>query len=86
MIACLCARDAGDYSLVKSSLLAKGSEEDSDKKKKKPNKSVVKFARGLGNKFTKWVKGSDADGDFSKLKDPIRLERFYETLLESMRL
>lgn len=46
----------------------------------------MKFARGLGNKFTKWVKGSDADGDFSELKEPIRLEWFYETLLESMRL
>lgn len=88
----LSAGDAEDYNLVKSSLLAKYriSAEEFRRRfrqdKKKPNESFVEFACGLSDNFTEWVKGSDADGDISKLKDLMCLERFYDTLPESMQV
>lgn len=88
----LSAGDAEDYNLVKSSLLAKYriSAEEFRRRfrqdKKKGNESFVEFSCGLSDNFTEWVKGSDADGDISKLKDLMCLERFYDTLPESMQV
>ncbi|KAH6932884.1 hypothetical protein HPB50_010492 [Hyalomma asiaticum] len=91
VVARLSAAEAGEYSSVKSSLLAKyrlSTEEFRRRfrqERKKSNESFVEFACSLRDNFSEWVKGTGAD-NFTKLGDLICLEQFYETLPDNVRL
>ncbi|KAH6928355.1 hypothetical protein HPB50_014945 [Hyalomma asiaticum] len=91
VVARLSAAEAGEYSSVKSSLLAKyrlSTEEFRRRfrqERKKSNESFVEFACSLRDNFSEWVKGTGAD-NFTKLGDLICLEQFYKTLPDNVRL
>lgn len=91
VVARLSAAEAGVYSSVKSTLLAKyrlSTEEFRRRfrrERKKPGESFVEFACSLSDNFSEWVKGAGAD-NLSKLRDLICLEQFYDTLPDNVRL
>lgn len=92
VVARLSAGEAGDYDLVKSSLLSKYklSTEEFRRRfrtgRKKANESFVEFACSLTDNLVEWIKGSSAEGDFGKLQNLICLEQFYECLPDNIRL